>query len=193
MLKKIWIAAATTTIWTSGAAFAADDAADHATPLLQDTSFWVLLGFALVIALFWRVGVHKTVSKNLDDRAQNIADELDQARRMREEAQELLAQYQRRQRDAEDEAQAIIDQARKDAKRMAEETRDKINEQIERRAKNAEEKIARAQAQAIAEVRGQTADLAIDTAREIIKNRVDQGGHSALIEKAIDELRTKLN
>ena len=162
-------------------------------PFWADTSFWVLVGFAIVIGLFAYMGVHKTMAKGLDERAQKIADELDSARRMREEAQELLAQYQRRQREAEDEAQGIIDQAKKDAARMAEETRDKINDQIARRAKAAEDKIARAEAQALAEVRQQTADLAIDTAREIIKSRVDQGAQSALIERAIDELRTKLH
>lgn len=155
---------------------------------------WVLLiAFAIVIAIFWRAGVHKKITAALDKRSQRIADELDQARRLREEAQELLAQYQRRQRDAEEEAKGIIEQAKKDAQRLVQESRAKIAEQIERRAKAAEEKIARAEAQALAEVRGQTVDLAVDTAREIIKKRMDHGAQSALVEKAIDELRSKLH
>ena len=165
----------------------------HALPWWQDTSVWVSIGFLGVIGLFLYMKVPGMLAKSLDERAQNIADELDAARRMREEAQEILAQYQRRQRDAEDEAQAIIQQAKKDAQRMAEESRDKINEQIARRAAAAEDKIARAEAQALAEVRDQTADLAIETAREIIKSRVDQGAQAALIEKSIDELRGKLH
>ncbi len=180
-----------TLLFSVGSALAADDA--HALAWWEDTAIWVSLGFIVVVGLFAYLGVHKTVGKALDERAQKIADELDAARRMREEAQELLAQYQRRQREAEDEAQGIIDQAKKDAARMGQEMRDKIKDQIARRAKAAEEKIARAEAQAVAEVRGQTADLAVDTAREIIKTRVDQGAQSALIEKAIDELRTKLH
>jgi len=159
------------TIFFSTAAIAADDS--HALAWWEDTTIWVSLAFLVVLGLFAYLGVHKTIGNALDERAQKIADELDAARRMREEAQELLAQYQRRQREAEDEAQSIIDQAKKDAARLGEEMRDKINDQITRRAKSAEEKIARAEAQAIAEVRGQTADLAVDTAKEIIKTRVD--------------------
>lgn len=192
MIRTLYIltAAATAAAVGSGVALAAEEASPA---LWRDTSLWVSVGAVAVIALFLVLGVHKTVAKSLDERARNIADELDQARRMREEAQELLAQYQRRQREAEDEAQAIIAQAKKDAARMAAETRDKINEQIARRAKSAEDKIARAEAQALAEVRGRTADLAIESARQIIKSRVDQGAQSALIEKAIDELRERLH
>ena len=145
------------------------------------------------MGVFWRAGLHKMILGGLDKRGQRIADELDQARKLREEAQELLAQYQRRQREAEEEAKGIIDQAKKDAQRLAAESREKIAEQIERRSKAAEEKIARAEAQAIAEVRGQAADLAVDTAREIIRKRMDQGAQTALVEKSISELRAKMN
>lgn len=161
--------------------------------LLQDTSFWVLIAFLIVIGVFIRAGVHKTIASGLDKRAQTIADEINEARKMREEAQELLAAYQRRQREAEDEAAAIIEQAKKDAKRLTEEARDKINEQMARRMKAAEEKIARAEAQALSEVRGQTADLAVAAAREIIRERMDSGAQTAFIDKAIAGLRDKLN
>lgn len=164
-----------------------------ATPLWQDPSFWIGLASLAVVFLFLRVKAHKKIAAALDQRSQRIADELDQARRLREEAQELLATYQRRQREAEDEAASIIEQAKKDAKRLAEEMREKIAEQIARRAKAAEDKIARAEAQALAEVRNQTVDLAVETAREIIKSRMDKGAQSALVEKAIGELRSKLH
>ena len=191
MLNRICLIAAATSMALFSSAVAADDA--HTLAWWEDTALWVSLAFIVVMGLFAYLGVHKTVAKSLDARAQKIADELDQARRMREEAQELLAQYQRRQREAEDEAQSIIDQAKKDAQRMAVESRDKINEQIERRAKAAEDKIARAESQALAEVRQQTADLAVTAAETIIKDRVDAGAQSALIEKAIDELRAKMH
>lgn len=159
----------------------------------QDPALFVLIAFAIVIGAFWKLGVHKAIASGLDKRAQKIADELDQARKLREEAQELLAQYQRRQREAEGEAKGIIEQAKRDAERLAAESREKINAQIERRAKAAEDKIARAEAQAISEVRGQIADLAIETARTIIAQRMDQGAQAALVEKAISELRGKLH
>lgn len=161
--------------------------------LLQDPAFWVLLAFLLVVGLMARAGVHKMMAKGLDKRAQDIADELDRARALRDEAQELLAKYQRRQREAEDEAAGIIEQAKRDAANIAAEAKSKIEEQLARRAKSAEEKIARAEAQAIAEMRGKTADLAIEAAREIIRSRMDQGSQSALAERAIDELGAKLH
>lgn len=169
-------------------------AAEHeSVALWQDPALWVGLAFLIVVGIFWKMGVHKSMSAGLAKRSQKIADELDQARRLREEAQEILAQYQRRQREAEEEAKGIIEQAKRDAERLAAESREKISEQIERRAKSAEEKIARAEAQAIAEVQGQVADLAIETARTIIAQRMDQGAQSALVEKAISELRGKLH
>lgn len=160
--------------------------------LLQDASFWVLLAFLIVVGLLARAGVHKTIAKALDKRSQAIADELDRARALRDEAQELLAKYERRQREAEEEAEGIIEQARRDAERIAQEARAKIEEQLERRAKAAEEKIARAEMQALAEVKGRTVDLAIEAARDIIRARMDQGAQSALADRAIDELGTAL-
>ena len=169
-------------------------AAEYASKgLLQDTSFWVLIAFIIVIGVFIRAGVHKTIANGLDKRAQTIADEINEARKMREEAQELLATYQRRQREAENEAASIIEAAKKDAKRLTEEARVKINEQTERRTKAAEEKIARAEAQALSEVRAQAADLAVDAAREIIRERMDSGAQTAFVDKAIAGLRDKLN
>lgn len=178
------------------AAAAAEDAygaAEKSGGLLQDTSLWVLLAFIAAIALLARAGVHKFIGSGLDKRAQKIADDMNEARKMREEAQELLAAYQRRQREAEEEAAAIIEQAKKDAKRMAAEAREKIQAQTDRRAKAAEDKIARAEAQALAEVRGQAADLAAAAAREIIRERMDAGAQTAFIDKAIAGLREKAN
>ncbi|MEQ1931608.1 MAG: F0F1 ATP synthase subunit B [Parvularculaceae bacterium] len=176
------------------AAAAAEEAGEAPSAgLLGDATFFVLVAFLLVLGVLWRMGAHKAIVGGLDKRSQKIADELDQARKLREDAQELLAQYQRRQREAEDEARSIIDQARRDAAALAGEQRKKINEQIARRAKAAEEKIARAEAQALAEVRGQTADMAIEIARRLLKERMDQGAQAALVERAISEVRAKLN
>ena len=176
-------------------AAAAADATTKAekTGLLQDTSFWVLIAFVLVVIAFVRMGGHTQIGSGLDKRAQSIADELDAARRMREEAQELLSQYQRRQREAEEEAAAIIEQARTDAKRFAVEARDKINEQLERRTAAVESKIARAEAQALAEVRGQAADLAIEAARTVISERMDANAQTAIVDRAISNIRNDLN
>lgn len=178
------------------AAAAAEEAGHEAAKtglFFSNTSFWVLLSFLIVVGAFFRFDLHKKMAAALDSRANRIADEINEARKMREEAQELLAQYQRRQREAESEAAAIIEQAKKDAKLMAVEARDKINAQMERRAKAAEEKIARAEAQALSEVRGKAADVAIAAARDIIRERMDSGAQKTFIDKSIADLRGKLN
>lgn len=165
----------------------------HGYNLFGDVSFWILLAFLIVMGIFWRAGIHKMIAGALDKRQNRIADELDRARCLREEAQELLAQYQRRQREAEDEAREIIEQAKRDAQRLSAEAREKINEQVERRTKAAEEKIARAEAQALAEVRSQVVDLAVAAAGEVIRERMDSGAQSSLVDKAIADIRSKLN
>lgn len=164
-------------------------AGDHSAALWQDPGIWVSAAFLVVVVLLLRLGAHRSIVSALDKRSQKIADDLNEARRLREQAQEILAQYQRQQRDAEQEAKEIIEEARREAKRIEAASRTKIAEQIERRAKTAEEKIARAEAQAIAEVRAQAADLAVEAAREIIRTRMDKGAHAALVEKAIAGLR----
>ncbi len=173
---------------------AAQEAVTHGSPgLLQDSSFYVLIAFLIVIGVFARAGVHKMIVGGLDKRAAKIADEINEVRKVREEAQELLASYQRRQREAEEEAAGIIEQAKRDASRMTAEARAKIEDQTERRIRAAEDKIARAEAQALSEVRGQTADLAIEAARVIIRERMDGGAQGPFIDKAIAGLRDKLN
>lgn len=157
----------------------------------QDPAIWVSLAFLVVVALLWRLGAFKAGAAALDKRSQKIADELAEAQRLRGEAEALLAQYQTRQREAEAEAKVIIEEARREASRLGAEMRQKIADQIDRRARSAEEKIARAETQALAEVRGQAADLAVEAARVIIRNRIDQGGHSSLVDKAISDLRAK--
>ena len=182
------------TLALAAAQEAHDAAGDHAPAgIFEDTAIYVFVAFVIVIGVFARAGLHKTMLSGLDKRAAKIADEINEARKMREEAQELLASYQRRQREAEEEAAGIIEQAKKDAARMAAEARAKIEEQTERRIKAAEDKIARAEAQAISEVRGQTADLAIEAARHIIRERMDAGAQGAFIDRAIAGLKDKLN
>ncbi|MGF1544817.1 MAG: F0F1 ATP synthase subunit B [Parvularculaceae bacterium] len=172
---------------------AADEHGAAASALWEDTSIWVGIGFKVVAYGIIYIGVHKQIGAALDRRAQKISDELDVARRLREEAQEHLARFQRRQREAEEEALTIVEQAKKDAKRMSAEMRDKLAEQLARRAKAAEEKIERAEARALADVRNETVNVAVSAAEAIVRNRMDQGALQALNERAVDELRGRLN
>ena len=162
-----------------------DDAVDA---WYADTNLWVLVAFLFVVGLLvWR-GVPKMLGAALDKRADGIRAQLDEARSLREEAQRTLADYQKRQRDAEDEAAGIIDQAKSDAKAMREQARLDIDAQLRRRREAAEARIARAEQQAVAEVRGQAADLAVRAARDILA-RQDKG---ALTDRAIGEVGTRL-
>ena len=158
-----------------------------------DASFFVAIGFILFVLLLGYLGVHTLIGKTLDDRGAAVAAELNEAKRLREEAEALLTSYKAKAAEAEKEAADIVASAKEEAEAMAQEAAKRSEEFVARRTRQAEEKIARAEAQAIAEVQGQVADLAIETARTIISQRMDQGAQSALVEKAISELRGKLH
>lgn len=155
--------------------------------------FWVMIAFFCFMGLLVYMGVPKLMMKALDDRADQIRRELDEARRLREEAQQLLADYQKKAREAETEAKSIIEQARIEAEAMATETRRGLVEGLERRTKQAEDKIARAEAQAVGEVRAAAVDTAIAAAERILKSRVTGATGAALVDQGIRDLKGKLN
>lgn len=161
--------------------------------MFSDPKFWVAVSFILFMALIIRFKVPSRIATALDARGQAIAKEIEEARKLRDEAQALLASYQRKQRDAEKEAQAIVTEARAESERLAAETRKSLEALIARRSKMAEDKIAQAEAQAVAEVRALAADVAVGAARRLIAERVGAADSNALIDTAIRELRTKIN
>lgn len=159
----------------------------------QDPTFWVAVGTVLFIALLiWR-RVPALVAKMLDDRAAAIRAELDEARRLREEAEVLLKQYRAKTANAEQEAKAIIDTAKEVADRMAIDARAQLQLQLERRAKMAEQKITQAETEAIAEVRAAATAAATAAAAEVIGKRMTEAKGDDLIEASIRDLRTKLH
>jgi F-type H+-transporting ATPase subunit b len=129
----------------------------------------------------------------LDQRADAIRKELDEARRLREEAQDLLADYQQKQRRADDEAKAIIEQAEREAQAIKEQSEKALSESIERRSRIAEEKISRAEAQALSEVRGAVIEAATSAAEKVLASRVRGDTANGLVDQAIRDLRGKLN
>lgn len=160
---------------------------------LTDPTFWVAVSTTAFVLIVLFMKVPGRVATMLDARAAVIAKELDEARRLREEAQALLASYQKKQREAEKEAQEIVIQARAEAERLAVETKKSLEAQIARRAKLAEDKIAQAEAQALAEVRGLAADIAIGAAGRVIQKQLSPGRAEQLIDAAIRELPGKIN
>lgn len=158
-----------------------------------DTSFWTLVAFLAFFAILFYYKVPAAITKSLDARADAIRKELDDARRMREEAQQLLTDYQRRAREAEEEAAEIIAQAKREAETLAAQTRKALAETLERRTRTAEDKIARAEAQALSEVRSAAVDVAIATAEKIMKGHLAGTEANALIESSIKDLKGRLN
>lgn len=154
--------------------------------------FWVLVSFLLFFAVLFYFGVPKLITGALDDRADKIRSELDDARRLREEAQQLLADYQRKAREADEEAKIIIDQAKREAEALAEETRKATAESLERRTKLAEDKIARAETQAVQDVRRTAVNAAIEAAETILRDKVSGNTADKLIDDALSDLKGKL-
>jgi len=155
----------------------------------MDTTFWVAVAFVLFVALLIYFAVPRKVIAALDKRAENIQQELSEARRLREEAQSILADYQRKQRDAEAEAKDIIAQAEREAQAYAQETRRQFDEMLERRMRMADEKIARAESDAVAEVRSRAVDASVDAAEQIIAGKVDDEKARALINQSVEQLK----
>lgn len=160
---------------------------------LQEAEFWVGVGFAIVVGFIFYKKVPGMIARTLDARAAAIAAELENARKLREEAQALLEQYLRKQREADKEAEAIITEARAEAERYATEARTALSAQIERRAKVAQDKIAQAEQQAVAEIRNLAADAAAAAAETLIAAKVDEKRAAELIKNALGEIPSKLN
>ncbi|GGE34842.1 ATP synthase subunit b 1 [Agaricicola taiwanensis] len=154
---------------------------------------WVAIGFIVFVAVLLGLGVHKKVASMLDTRAERIAQELEEAKRLREDAHKLLAEYQRKRRQAEEEAEAIVTAAKVEAERLAKEAKAKAEEYVARRTKSAEEKISQAEAQAVAEVKAAAADAAVAAAGRIFTGSVKGKVASDLLDNGIAEVRAKLN
>ena len=161
--------------------------------MLHEPEFWVAVGFVLVIVLLVWKGVPGMVGKMLDQRAAVISAELEEAKRLRAEAAALLADYQKRAKGAEAEARSIIDAATAEAAEFQRESRAALEAQIHRRALAAQDKIAQAEAQALNEIRGLAADTAVNAARKLIAERLDEGRAKGLISDSIKGLGDKLN
>jgi F-type H+-transporting ATPase subunit b len=158
-----------------------------------EPEFWVAVSFFLFVGGLLYLGVHKKIASALDARAATIAKELEQARRLREEAEKVLADYRRKQGEAVKETEAIINLASKEAEILAAETRRSMKEHFDRRIKLAEDKIGRAEAEAVREVREAAADAAVTAAQTVIAAKLTPEAADKLVKQGIDALKGKLN
>lgn len=156
-------------------------------------TFWVGVGFVLFFALLAYFGVHTKLLGAIDARGHQIASELAEAKRLREEAEALLASFERKRAEAETEAAAIVAQARSEAERMAKETELKMADFVKRRTAQAEQKIAQAEQQAAADVRAAAADAAVRASEAILRKETAGAAGDKLVRDCLAGLKGRLN
>ncbi|MCW2245393.1 F-type H+-transporting ATPase subunit b [Azospirillum fermentarium] len=159
---------------------------------MMKPEFWVALAFVIFAVLVWKKAKAAIVGA-LDARAEKIRAELDEAQRLREDAQAALAAYQRRQRDALKEAEAIIAHAREEAARIRAQAAADLESSLKRRETQAVDRIAQAEAAAVNEVRHLTVDLAIQAGRKLLSEGITAKQGDALIDQSIAELPKHLH
>jgi F-type H+-transporting ATPase subunit b len=160
--------------------------------LLQDAEFWTGLALLVFVALLLVFGVHKAMAKALDAKAAKIQAELDEARKLREEAQGLLASLKAQREQTEKLAGEMLANAKVEAERLEAEAKEKLEEQIQRRQELAERRISNAEAQAAAEVKAAAAELAARMAEGVLAERLKGAKSDPLIDAAVGLLATKL-
>ena len=154
---------------------------------------WVAIAFVCFLGLLAYLGVHRKLIDSLDQRQARIKGDLDEAKRLREEAQALLADFERKGRAAESEAQAIIASAKTEAERLAAEAKSRMQDFVARRTKMAEAKIAQAEAQALADVRSAAADAAVAAAEKILATAAKGKVAEDLLAQGIADVKKKFN
>lgn len=160
--------------------------------LLHSAEFWVFIAFLILVG-----GVFKKVSavfvSGLDARAGRIRAQLHEAEKLREDAQALLADYQRKQRAAAQEAEAIVAQAKNEAQRMREQAHADLEQALKRREQQALQKIAQAEAEALDEVRKQAVDLALAASARLMADNLNDDRAARLVDEAIKDLPDKMH
>ena len=161
--------------------------------IFYDSYFVVGLAVVIFLGIVAYFGVHKLIGGALDSRAERIRNELDEVRRLREEAQATFAQFERKSREVDAQAQEIIDHAKREAEQAAEKAKADLEASIERRLKQAEEQIGMAEAKALREVRNRAVEVAIAAAGEVIAKKMPDDKADALIDDAIKRVGEQLH
>ncbi len=160
---------------------------------MLETEDWVAIAFLCFLGLLAYLGAHRKILDFIDQRRDRIKSELDQAHRLRAEAQALLAEFERKGREAESEAEAIIAGAKAEAERLTAEAKVKMEDFVARRTKMAEAKIVQAEAQAVADVRSAASDAAVAAAEKILAAAAKGKIAEDLLVQGIDDVKTKFN
>jgi F-type H+-transporting ATPase subunit b len=151
----------------------------------------LLIALAILVAAVYRP-LTRAMFGALDSRAERIKHELDEAQRLREEAQSMLANYQRKLHEGEAQAKAIVDHAREEAQRLERLSREQLEQRMQRRTQQATDRIAAAESRALQDVRAQAAQLSMHATRELLKAHLDGDRARAVMDRALDEVRREL-
>lgn len=156
-------------------------------------TLWATVALVIFLGIAIYIKVPGMIAKALDARADKISSELEEARRLREEAQQLLGQYQRKRKEAEQEAAAIVAAAKREADMLAAEAHKKTEDYVARRTALAEQKIGQAEREAIGEVRASAVDIAVEATRALLAGKIDAKAGADLFNASLQDLKSKLN
>ena len=173
-------------------AWAAEAAQNGSESIFATPDFWVLVGFVLFIGAIIR-SVYRVTTVALDDRAETIKNRIDEATKLAEDAQEMLASYERKQRDATREAENIVEHARREAERLADQAAVDLERSLKRREQLAMDRIAQAESTAIDEIRNLAVEVAMEATRRVLTAQVTGKKADDLIDQSIKDLPGRLN
>lgn len=156
-------------------------------------TLWATVALVILLAIAIYIKVPGLIAKALDARAAKIGAELEDARRLREEAQQLLGQYQKKRKEAEQEAADIVAAAKREADMLAAEAHKKTEDYVARRTALAEQKIGQAEREAIGEVRASAVDIAVEAARTLLAAKTDAKAGADLFKASLQDVKAKLN
>ncbi|MEL7273552.1 MAG: F0F1 ATP synthase subunit B [Pseudomonadota bacterium] len=159
----------------------------------MDATFWSLIALIIFIGIIAYAKVPALIGKSLDDRSEKIRTDLDEARKLREEAQHLLAEYQRKRKEAEQEAESIVASAKREAEALAKEAERKTDEYVARRTAQAELKIAQAEQQALADVKSTAVDIAVEAAQSVLESKMSGSANTDMFKSSLAEIKARMN
>lgn len=159
----------------------------------MDATFWALVSLIIFFAVVFYFKVPALIGKSLDQRSNRIRDELEDARKLREEAQQLLAEFQRKRKEAEKDALDIVNAAKHEAELLLADAKQKTEDYVARRTALAEQKIGQAERDAVNEVRANAVDIAVEASRTLLANKVDAKMDANLFKASLQEVKNKLN
>ena len=160
---------------------------------LYDTNIVVGIGFLIFVGVLVYFGVPGLIGRKLDERAARIRADLDEARALREEAQSLLASFERKQKDVQAQAEEIVAAARADAEKAAEVGKEEIRRTVARRLKTATDQIEAAETAALRQIRDRAVAVAVAAAGDVIRGQLTERDADALVDAAIAEVGARMH